>query len=72
MLSVYRNRERAAVGFRGAAHAGDAVLTYAGSGHWPHQEEPRRFTDDVACWLRGLQEAAVSGYRQDIHRYREE
>lgn len=54
LLAVYRDEARAAVGRELMSRPGDRVLAYAGSGHWLHQQQPRRFLADTRDWLAGL------------------
>lgn len=51
LLAIYRNDRRAAIGRTFVKGPEDAVLDY-GAGHWPHQEHPRRFLDDLDTWIR--------------------
>ena len=51
LLAIYRNDTRAAAGHPFRTRPNDEVLVYPGAGHWPHQEQPRRFVRDVTAWL---------------------
>jgi len=51
LLAFYRNEARAAGGHAFAVKPGDKVITYSGSGHWLHHEDPDRFLADVSSWL---------------------
>ncbi|MDQ3733285.1 MAG: alpha/beta hydrolase [Actinomycetota bacterium] len=51
ILGIYAREERARQAAELLARPGDRVLTYAGSGHWPHQQHADRFLADVVEWL---------------------
>lgn len=55
-LAIYRNSARAAVGRELIDRTNTVVRTYAGAGHWMHQERPAQFVSDVTTWLRSLEE----------------
>ncbi|MDI5966442.1 alpha/beta fold hydrolase [Streptantibioticus silvisoli] len=51
VLAFYRNDERAVAGRAFMTRPDDGLHVYAGAGHWLHQEQPDRFTDDLTAWL---------------------
>ena len=58
MLAIYRNSDRADVGHSLVMSPRDTIVTYTGAGHWPHQEQPVRFVNDVTTWIENLGLAA--------------
>jgi len=51
VLSLHRTPERAAYDLAHSPAPGSRALVYDGCGHWPHQEQPRRFQRDLEDWL---------------------
>lgn len=51
LFALHRTRERAEADLRLSRHPLSRAIVYEDTGHWPHQEDPLRFEDDLRSWL---------------------